>query len=153
MAENHQDDPLLTQETTENQEVSVALATAEVTENDSGDELLHTSLEDTGESSPLQEQEATVAQNNGAQSPEKSAKKATPKAACGTKEAVIPALQGFTFEMNEYLTWKEDLRFTSMDLQIGGPYFDLWTQEANLFFRRLVILKKRMESIKKQKRA
>ncbi len=153
MSGNHRDKSLLTQETTDNQEVSDALDAAGVSESDSENELLHTSLEDTGESSPLQEQEATVAQNNGAQRPAKSAQKAPSAPVRGSKEAVIEAMRGFNGEMNEYLTWKEDLRVTSMDLQIGGPYFDLWTKEANLFFRRLVILRKRMESIKKQKRA
>lgn len=153
MAENHRGDPLLTQETTDNQEVSDAFATAGVSKSDSGSELPHTSLEDTGESSSLQEQEATATQNNGAQSPGKAAPEGPARAAYGTKEAVSEELRNFAREMNDYLTWKEDLRLTSIDLQIGGPYFDLWTKEANLFFRRLVILRKRIESIKKQKRA
>jgi len=150
MAEDHRDDPLLTQEATDNQEESDAFDTAEVSEIDSGNELLHTSMEDTGESSSLQEQETPVTQNNGAPSPLNAAAK---KPLCGTKDAVAIELRKYEREMNDYLTWKENLRITSVDLQIGGPYFDLWTKEANLFFRRLVILRKRIESIKKQKRA
>ncbi|RYZ58754.1 MAG: hypothetical protein EOP07_06050 [Proteobacteria bacterium] len=153
MADDHRDEPLLTQDPKDNLEQSDDLAPAGEPESDSGNELLRTSMEDTGESSSLQEQEARVAQNNGAQTPVKSAPKAAPKPVRGTKEAAAEALRHYNREMNDYLTWKENLRLTSMDLQIGGPYFDLWTQEANLFFRRLVILRKRVESIKKQKRA
>ncbi len=150
MAENHHDDPLLTQEATDNQVESDAFDTAGVSPIDSGNELPHTSLEDTGESSSLQEQEARVTQNIGVQTPPASVSNGH---SCGTIEAVSAELRKYEREMNDYLTWKENLRITSVDLQIGGPYFDLWTKEANLFFRRLVILRRRIESIKKQKRA
>ncbi|MBC7659622.1 MAG: hypothetical protein H7249_07930 [Chitinophagaceae bacterium] len=153
MSDNHQDKPTLTQETTDDQEVSDALAAAEDSQNMSENRLPRTSLEDTGESAPLQEQETRAPQNNGAQSPLKPAQKRLPEPACGTNEAVSIELRRYAHVMNDYLTWKENLRITSVDLQIGGPYFDLWTKEANLFFRRLVILRKRIESIKKQKRA
>lgn len=149
MSDNHRNEPNLTQDSTDNQEVSDASATA----GEALSTLPHTSLEDTGESSLLQEQEARGTQNNGAQTPPKAASKQPSKPERGTKEAASQELRYYTHEMNDYLTWKENLRITSVDLQIGGPYFDLWTKEANLFFRRLVILRKRMESIKKQKRA
>ena len=153
MAENHGDDPVLTRGMIDSQEASDGFNTAQDSTEEPGRELLHTSLEDTGESSLLQEQEGQFSQNNDAARVPLKLQKPSAKAMTGTKEAVNIALADYQREMNDYLTWKENLRITSVDLQIGGPYFDLWTKEANLFFRRLVILRKRIESIKKQKRA
>lgn len=121
--------------------------------SDSSQEHPLTSLEDTGESPPLQEQENPPTQNNGTANSAKPAPKAAPKAARGTKDAVAVELEMYAQELTDYLAWKENLRVTSVDLQIGGPYFALWTKEANLFFRRLVILKKRSERVKSKQRA
>lgn len=55
--------------------------------------------------------------------------------------------------MNQLLKWKEGLKLTSIEYQLSGAYYDMWIKEANLFFRRLVILRRRMQTLKKQKRA
>ncbi|MES2744069.1 MAG: hypothetical protein V4655_01520 [Bdellovibrionota bacterium] len=121
--------------------------------SDSSQEHPLTSLEDTGESGSLQEQETPPTQNNGTAKPQKAAPAAARKHPKGSPEAVVGELKKYALELNDYLAWKEDLRITTIDLQIGGPYFTLWTQEANLFFRRLVILKKRSERAKSKQRA
>lgn len=121
--------------------------------SDSPQEQPLSSMEDTGESPLLQEQETPVTQNNGTAKTAKPAPPADPKPPRGTKEGVAEELQIYMHEMRDYLAWKEELRLTSVNLQIGGPYFGLWTKEANLFFRRLVILKKRSERVKSKQRA
>ena len=121
--------------------------------SDSSQEQPPTVNEDTGESLSLQEQEALVSQNNDMLSSSKSVPKAKSRAPVGSKEGVEEELKKYALELNDYLAWKEDLRIRSVDLQIGGPYFLLWTKEANLFFRRLVILKKRSERVKRNQRA
>ncbi len=55
--------------------------------------------------------------------------------------------------MGELMAWKEDLRLLAMHHNTLGPYYDNWTKEANLFFRRLVIINKRLETHRKKKRA
>jgi hypothetical protein len=55
--------------------------------------------------------------------------------------------------VEELMAWKEDLRLLAMQHNTLGPYYDNWTKEANLFFRRLVIINKRLETFRKKKRA
>lgn len=62
-------------------------------------------------------------------------------------------LGDFHAQLNDLLTWKEDLRLLTITHMVPGPYYESWTKEANLFFRRLVIINKRLKSLKKQKRA
>ncbi len=121
--------------------------------SDSSQEHPNTSMEDTGESRSLQEQETPLTQNNGTAKTAKPLAPAAPRPARGTPDAVQEELKKYALEVHDLLRWKEDLRITSVDLQIGGPYFGLWTKEANLFFRRLVILKKRSERVKSKQRA
>ncbi len=121
--------------------------------SDSSQEHPNTSMEDTGESQSLQEQETPLTQNNGTVKTANPAPAALPRAKRGTPAAVEEELRKYAVDVNDLLRWKEDLRLTSVDLQIGGPYFGLWTKEANLFFRRLVILKKRSERVKSKQRA
>ncbi len=56
-------------------------------------------------------------------------------------------------DLNELMAWKEQLRLLTVSYMVPGPYYESWTKEANLFFRRLVVISKRLESQKKQKRA
>lgn len=121
--------------------------------SDSPREQTPISMEDTGESPSLQGQETPVNQNNGTVKSLNQAPKPAPMAPKGSKEGVEQELKKYALELNDYLAWKEDLRIRSVELQIGGPYFTLWTKEANLFFRRLVILKKRSERVKSKQRA
>ncbi len=51
-------------------------------------------------------------------------------------------------ELNELLAWKERLKLRAIHEFIPVPYYTSWSKEANLFFRRLVIIKRRMENIK-----
>lgn len=111
------------------------------------------SMEDTGENLSLQEQEAQATENNGTVNPENVASPQVPKPLRGSSEAVVNEIRNYSLDLNDYLAWKENIRLTSVDLQIGGPYFGLWTKEANLIFRRLVILKKRSERAKSKQRA
>ena len=96
--------------------------------NDSSQEHPHTSLEDTGESPVLQEQETPLTQNNGTVKTAKSAVNPAVKATPGSPQAVAAALKKYAVELGDELRWKENLSLTSIDLQIGGPYFELWTK-------------------------
>lgn len=66
---------------------------------------------------------------------------------------LITHLQRTCSDLNELMAWKEQLRLLTVSYVVPAPYYEGWTKEANLFFRRLVIIKKRMELLKKQKRA
>jgi hypothetical protein len=68
-------------------------------------------------------------------------------------EKVITHLQLAHHDMGDDMAWKEDLRLLSLNHVVPGPYTESWTKEANLFFRRLVIMNRRLEMYKKQKRA
>ena len=116
----------------------------------SADELTDISLEDTGESPVVQQQEMATPENNDAPQAEAAVKSAAVR---GSPEAVLAELAKFMGESGDNMTWKEHLRLLSIEHQVGRSYFGLWTEEANLFFRRLVILKKRMESVKHKQRA
>ncbi len=116
------------------------------------DELAGANLEDTAERLSLQEQESSHPENNGID-----------EAASGENGAVSPSanepkgvlehLDEFRGELEDLLRWKERLKLTSIEYQLSNSYYEAWIKEANLFFRRLVILKKRAEMLKKQKRA
>ncbi len=72
----------------------------------------------------------------------------------GANDKELPGHLGeFHTQLNDLLKWKEDLRLLTITHMVPGPYYDSWTKEANLFFRRLVIINKRLKSLKKQKRA
>ncbi len=50
-------------------------------------------------------------------------------------------------ELNELLAWKERLKLRAVTEFIPQPYYNSWNKEANLFFRRLVIIKRRMKNL------
>ncbi len=62
-------------------------------------------------------------------------------------------LGNFQKDLGLLLAWKEDLRLLTVTHMVPAPYYDSWTKEANLFFRRLVIINKRLETLKKKQRA
>jgi|GEM_PF-3190498 len=66
---------------------------------------------------------------------------------------LIRDLESAKRTMNELMSWKEDLRLLAMHHNTLGAYYDSWTKEANLFFRRVVIINKRLETLRKKKRA
>lgn len=143
MAENH---PNKAQETPDSDALDHDLAAGDQSpgfdESGSMEEPSGASLEDTAEPSPLQGQEKSRAENNGAGM-------AKPQGF----DDLNANLQGFEREMNQLLKWKEGLKLTSIEHQLSGAYYDMWIKEANLFFRRLVILRRRMQTLKTQKRA
>jgi hypothetical protein len=50
-------------------------------------------------------------------------------------------------ELNELLAWKERLKLRAITEFIPQSYYNSWNKEANLFFRRLVIIKRRMKNL------
>ncbi len=66
---------------------------------------------------------------------------------------LIRDLESAKRTLNELMSWKEDLRLLAMQHNTLGAYYDHWTKEANLFFRRVVIINKRLETQRKKKRA
>ncbi len=109
------------------------------------EELSGASLEDTADPSSVQGQERASPENNDALSGF-----STKKSDANSIEALVTYYER---EMNKLLRWKEQLKLTSIEHQLSSAYYEMWIKEANLFFRRLVILRKRIETLKKQKRA
>ncbi len=50
-------------------------------------------------------------------------------------------------ELNELLAWKERLKLRAITEFIPQSYYNSWNKEANLYFRRLVIIKRRMKNL------
>jgi hypothetical protein len=68
-------------------------------------------------------------------------------------EKLIERIEDAKNALTELMAWKEDMRLLAMHHNTLGPYYDNWTKEANLFFRRVVIINKRLETLRKKKRA
>lgn len=49
-------------------------------------------------------------------------------------------------EFSGNLAWKEDLLISYVENSINIAYYQSWTDEANLFFKRAAVLKKRLNS-------
>jgi hypothetical protein len=77
----------------------------------------------------------------------------TPTSSAEADDSLLEHLKAAKQDFNADMAWKEDLRLLGLHHFVPGPYTDSWTKEANLFFRRLVIIKRRLEMYKKQKRA
>ena len=144
MAENHPDDmdALLDDTASDKPESGDESAGADGVHGPS-DESVKLTLEN----ADLQAELARPGENNVAFGGSKSAK------VDEKSEKVLRDLQAAKNAMEELLSWKEDLRLLAMHHNTLGPYYDNWTKEANLFFRRLVIINKRFETLRKKKRA
>jgi hypothetical protein len=68
-------------------------------------------------------------------------------------ENLLARIEDAKKALTELMAWKEDMRLLAMHHNTLGPYYDNWTKEANLFFRRVVIINKRLETLRKKKRA
>lgn len=151
MAENHPDD------------LDALMDVSQADKPESGDETAEAALvhgpsdeseKDTLESAQLQAEVAGTGENNVAFGAD-AAKSIAPKAAKvdEKREKLFTDLEDAKKAMTELMAWKEDLRLLAMHHNTLGPYYDNWTKEANLFFRRLVIINKRLETLRKKKRA
>ncbi len=151
MAENHPDDP------------DALLDVSRADKPESGDETAEAALvhgpsdeseKDTLERAQLQAELAGTGENNvafdGEEPPPPSAKSVNVDK---KTEKLFVDLEDAKNAMTELMAWKEDLRLLAMHHNTLGPYYDNWTKEANLFFRRLVIINKRLETLRKKKRA
>ena len=72
------------------------------------------------------------------------------KKAQGTAEALVEEMGKGRKDLNDLLAWKEGLRHLAVDYVVPHPYYDQWTKEANLFFRRVVIVNRRLQKLKKK---
>lgn len=151
MAENHPDD------------LDALMDVSQADKPESGDETAEAALvhgpsgeseKDTLESAQLQAEVAGTGENNVAFGAD-AAESIAPKAANvdEKQEKLFTNLEDAKKAMGELMSWKEDLRLLAMHHNTLGPYYDNWTKEANLFFRRLVIINKRLETLRKKKRA
>jgi hypothetical protein len=112
------------------------------------------SEKDTPENAELQAEVAGPGENNVVFDGEESLHAATKAVNIDTKhENLLRNLEDAKKANGELMAWKEDLRLLAMHHNTLGPYNDSWTKEANLFFRRLVIINKRLETQRKKKRA
>ncbi len=151
MAENHPDDP------------DALLDVSRADKPESGDETAEAALvhgpsdeseKDTLESAQLQAELAGTGENNVAFDGEEPSQPTAKSANVDKKtEKLFVDLEDAKNAMAELMAWKEDLRLLAMHHNTLGPYYDNWTKEANLFFRRLVIINKRLETLRKKKRA
>jgi hypothetical protein len=151
MAENHPDD------------LDALMDVSQADKPESGDETAEAALihgpsdeseKDTLESAQLQAEVAGTGENNvafGADGTEPIVAKSVN--VDKKSEKLLDDLQDAKNAMAELMSWKEDLRLLAMHHNTLGPYYDNWTKEANLFFRRLVIINKRLETLRKKKRA
>ncbi|MCX6130886.1 MAG: hypothetical protein NTX25_17740 [Proteobacteria bacterium] len=69
------------------------------------------------------------------------------------EERLLDDLANARQALLELMAWKNDLRLVAMHHNTLGSYYEHWTKEANLFFRRVVIINKRLETYRKKKRA
>lgn len=151
MAENHPNDP------------DALMANFAADEAQSGDESVEAvdvqrptgeSEKDTLENAELQAEVAGAGENNVAFDGEEGLHAAAKAVNVDTKhENLLRNLEDAKRANGELMAWKEDLRLLAMHHNTLGPYYDNWTKEANLFFRRLVIINKRLETQRKKKRA
>jgi hypothetical protein len=151
MAENHPDD------------LDALMDVSQADKPESGDETAEAALvhgpsdeseKDTLESAQLQAEVAGTGENNVAFGADAAEPIAAKSANVDKKsEKLLDDLQDAKKAMAELMSWKEDLRLLAMHHNTLGPYYDNWTKEANLFFRRLVIINKRLETLRKKKRA
>ncbi len=151
MAENHPDDP------------DALLDVSRADKPESGDETAEAALvhgpsdeseKDTLERAQLQAELAGTGENNVAFDGEEPSPPSTKSANVDKKtEKLFADVEDAKNAMAELMAWKEDLRLLAMHHNTLGPYYDNWTKEANLFFRRLVIINKRLETLRKKKRA
>jgi len=151
MAENHPDD------------LDALMDVSQADKPESGDETAEAALvhgpsdeseKDTLESAQLQAEVAGTGENNVAFDGDAAEPIAAKSANVDKKsEKLLDDLQDAKNAMAELMSWKEDLRLLAMHHNTLGPYYDNWTKEANLFFRRLVIINKRLETLRKKKRA
>ena len=151
MAENHPDD------------LDALMDVSQADKPESGDETAEAALihgpsdeseKDTLESAQLQAEVAGTGENNVAFGADDTEPIAAKSANVDKKsEKLLDDLQDAKNAMAELMSWKEDLRLLAMHHNTLGPYYDNWTKEANLFFRRLVIINKRLETLRKKKRA
>ncbi|HYX32049.1 MAG TPA: hypothetical protein VE954_02970 [Oligoflexus sp.] len=151
MAENHPDD------------LDALMDVSAADKPQSGDETAEAALvhgpsdeseKDNPENAQLQAEVAGSGENNVAFDGEAAAP-APPQSANVDKkfEKLLLNLEDAKRAAGELMAWKEDMRLLAMHHNTLGPYYDNWTKEANLFFRRLVIINKRLETLRKKKRA
>jgi hypothetical protein len=151
MAENHPDD------------LDALMDVSRADKPESGDETAEAvdvrgpsdeSEKDTLENAQLQAEVAGTGENNVAFDGDSSASVAAPSVNVDKKtEKLFADLEDARKAASELMAWKEDMRLLAMHHNTLGPYYDNWTKEANLFFRRLVIINKRLETLRKKKRA
>lgn len=151
MAENHPDD------------LDALMDVSRADKPESGDETAEAvdvrgpsdeSEKDTLENAQLQAEVAGTGENNVAFDGDSSASVAATSVNVDKKtEKLFANLEDARKAVSELMAWKEDMRLLAMHHNTLGPYYDNWTKEANLFFRRLVIINKRLETLRKKKRA
>ena len=67
-------------------------------------------------------------------------------------DEVLANLASYNGSVEEMLRWKEGLKVLTLDAILGLPYYDLWRDESNLWFRRSVILKARRKKLEANKK-
>jgi len=151
MAENHPNDPDALMDNSAADEAQSGDETAEAVDvhGPTGE-----SEKDTLENADLQAEVAGSGENNVAFDGEERLHVAAEAVNVDSKhEKLLRNLEDAKRATGELMAWKEDLRLLAMHHNTLGPYYDNWTKEANLFFRRLVIINKRLETQRKKKRA
>lgn len=68
-------------------------------------------------------------------------------------EKVIEGIDKYGHSVNEMLVWKEELKLHTLESIVNLPYYEMWTMEANEWFRRSVVLKARRKKLMKRKGA